>query len=206
MDLKYIISKILKKIQIPAVINSTVDKRAKICSASHVVGSTLGRYTYVGNNCTVVDTEIGSFCSIADNCIIGGASHPIDWVSTSPVFNDGKNILKQNFSKNKYSATKKTHIGNDVWIGNNALIKGGISIGNGAVIGMGSVVTKNVGEYEVWAGNPAKLIKKRFDDAQIDELLTIEWWTFSEETLNKNGDVFNDVEQFIAVNTRRSND
>jgi serine acetyltransferase len=85
------------------------------------------------------------------------------------------------------------------------LIKGGIKIGNGSVIGMGSVVTKDIGDYEIWAGNPARLIRKRFDDDTISELLKVEWWNFSDHTLNKQGNLINNIEHFIAFNTKRSN-
>ncbi len=131
------------------------------------------KYSYIGNYCTVINSEIGKFCSIADNCIIGGANHPIGWVSTSPVFHQGKNVLRKNFSALEFVTTTRTFIGNDVWIGSNCLIKSGIKISDGAVIGMGSVVTKNVGPYEIWAGNPAKMIKGRFADSIIDDLLAI---------------------------------
>lgn len=204
MNLCYIISKIIKKIQLPAVKDSNIDSKAKICSASQVVNTSLGRYSYIGNNCTIINTDVGKFTSIADNCIIGGSSHPIDWVSTSPVFYKGKNILKKNFSENKYIPVTETIIGNDVWIGSNVLIKGGVKIGNGSVIGMGSVVTKDIQNYEVWAGNPARLIRKRFEDNIINELLKIEWWDFNDADLETHSDLINDIEQFIASNTKRS--
>jgi capsular exopolysaccharide synthesis family protein len=68
-------------------------------------------------------TDIGQFCSIADNCIIGGGNHPVSWVSTSPVFYSGKNILKTNFSLQNFDVSKRTIIGNDVWVGSNSIIK-----------------------------------------------------------------------------------
>src|SRR5699024_11288650 len=98
MNITYLISKFLKKVQIPAIINSNIDKTAKICSASHIIKTDLEKYSYIGNYCTINDASIGKFCSIADNCQIGGAAHPIDWVSSSPVFHEGKNILSKNFS------------------------------------------------------------------------------------------------------------
>jgi acetyltransferase-like isoleucine patch superfamily enzyme len=119
MIFKYYISKLIKKLHIPALKNSHIDKRSKVCSGSHLVNVKMGKYSYVGNFCTIINTQIGSFCSIASNCIIGGSSHPLDWVSTSPVFHNGKNIMKKNFSKHKYITTQETIIGNDVWMGNN---------------------------------------------------------------------------------------
>lgn len=196
MNLIYIVSKIIKKINIPSLKNSDVHKTSKVCSASQVVNSSINKYSYVGNGCTVVNTEIGSFCSIADNCIVGGASHPINWVSTSPVFHEGKNVLRKNFSSHSYNTVEKTIIENDVWIGSNCLIKSGVKIKNGAVIGMGSIVTKDVESYEIWAGNPAKKIKDRFPEDTADFLSRSQWWNYTEENLEKIAKKINDVEVF----------
>lgn len=195
----YLISKLIKKFHIPSIKDSKIDKTAKICSACNIIKISIDRYSYIGNNCTVVDAEIGKFCSIADNCIIGGAGHPIDWVSTSPVFHEGKNILKKNFSEHEFNITKKTHIGNDVWIGNNVLIKSGLKIGNGSIIGMGSVVTKDIGEYEIWAGNPAKFIRMRFDIETINFLKDFKWWNLSNEQLLTHSEFFCDVKKIIML-------
>lgn len=197
MNVLYLISKIIKKVHIPAIKNSKIDKTSRVCSASEVTESKIGRYSYIGNYCSVVSAEIGNFCSIADNCIIGGANHAVNWVSTSPVFHNGRNIMKKNFSVHSFEPYKKTTIGNDVWIGSNCLIKGGITIGNGAIIGMGSVVTKSVGEYEIWAGTPAKLIKKRFSDDTIEKLQLCKWWDYDDIKLKQNAINFNNTEEFV---------
>lgn len=197
MNLMYIISKIIKKINIPSIKNSEIHKKSKVCSASLIVNSSINKYSYVGNACTVVNTEIGSFCSIADNCIIGGASHPIDWLSTSPVFHNGRNILKTNFSNQEYTTTTKTNIGHDVWIGSNVIIKSGVKISDGAVIGMGSIVTKDVGPYEIWAGNSAKLIKKRFDEQTISDLIDLRWWEFEDKVIKKHASKVSNIQ--IAI-------
>jgi len=197
MNFLYIFSKLTKKVHLPAVKNSNLDKTSKIGSASHIVNISLGRYSYIGSFCTVLNTKIGSFCSIADNCIIGGASHPIDWVSTSPVFHKGKNIMRKNFSNHDFLISKETTVGNDVWIGNNVLIKSGVHIADGAIIGMGSVVTKNVNAYEIWAGNPAKLLRKRFNEETISELLFSKWWESEDDTLHVSARNFNDVKKYL---------
>jgi acetyltransferase-like isoleucine patch superfamily enzyme len=184
--------------QIPSVRQSILDKTSKICSGSSVVKSQIGRYSYIGNNCIVINTNIGKFCSIADGCVIGGASHPINWVSTSPVFHQGKNILKRNFSNHDFTTSLPTNIGNDVWIGSNCLIKSGVKISDGAIVGMGSVVTKDVGPYEIWAGNPARNIRKRFTEEYIRDLLDSEWWNYDEEKLERNASYFNNVNEFIS--------
>lgn len=198
MNILFLISKIIKKLHFAAIRESKIHKTAKVCSGSYLVRTNLGKYSYVGNFCTIINTSIGNFCSIADNCIIGGANHPINWVSTSPVFHSGKNILGKNFSNHNFKTTEETSIGNDVWIGNNCLIKNNIKISNGAVIGMGSIVTKNVGAYEIWAGNPAKLIRKRFAEDTISQLLKTEWWAWSDNEIKKSSLLFNEVRKFLS--------
>src|SRR5690606_33590326 len=136
------------------------------------------------------------FCSIGANVIIGGAAHTINWVSTSTVFNENKDHLPTKFSKHKFSLDSSTKLGNDIWIGNNVLIKANLTIGDGAIIGMGSVVTKDVGPFEIWAGNPAKLIRKRFDNERIEFLLKSEWWSWPDNKIKRYASSFNDVESF----------
>lgn len=151
----------------------------------------------MGNNSTIIDAEIGKFCSIADNVIIGGGSHPVTWVSTSPVFHKGKNILGKNFSIHEYKAFERTTIGNDVWIGSDCLIKSGIQISNGAIIGMGAVVTKNVGPYEIWGGVPARKIATRFDKEYIDKINNLEWWNWSVNEIEIKSKFFNDPKSLL---------
>ncbi len=188
----YLLSKLIKKISIPSIRNSSLHSASKVCSGTSLYGVTLSKYSYIGSNCSVICADIGSFCSIADCVTIGGGSHPIDRVSTSPVFHSGRNILKKNFTSSPFEPFKKTFIGHDVWIGCSVLIKSGVSIGNGAVIGMGAVVTKDVGPYEVWGGNPAKLIKKRFDDETIGQLLEYRWWDLTDIEISDQAKYFDD--------------
>ena len=185
MNISYIASKIIKKIRGKSILNSVIDKTSKIESGCLIVNSTMGRYSFCGYDCEIINCEIGSFCSIANCVIIGGAMHPIDWVSTSPVFYHGRDSVKKKFIEFERSKDKKTIIGHDVWIGHGAYIKQGINIGHGSVIGMGSVVTKDIPPYEIWAGNPARHIKKRFGDNIIKSLLDSEWWNFNDERIIK---------------------
>jgi serine acetyltransferase len=78
------------------------------------------------------------------------------------------------------------------------LIKSGVKISDGAIVGMGSVVTKDVGPYEIWAGNPARNIRKRFTEEYIRDLLDSEWWNYDEEKLERNASYFNNVNEFIS--------
>lgn len=107
MGIQYYLSKIMKKLQFAAIKSSNLHKTVKICPGSHVVNCEVNKYSYIGYNCTILNTSIGGFCSIADNCIIGGANHPMSWVSTSPVFHNGKNIFNKNFSNHLFSTSKQ---------------------------------------------------------------------------------------------------
>jgi len=157
----------------------------------------MGKHSFCGYDCDISNTEIGFFCSIANNVIIGGGMHPVDWVGTSPAFYEGRDSIKAKFSKHERKNIKKTLIGHDVWIGQSVIIKQGICIGTGAVIGMGSIVTKDVPPYTVYAGNPAKLIKERFDKNTAEKLLKIEWWNFDDKKLKKYAKYFTNPDQFI---------
>jgi len=129
--------------------------------------------------------QIGKFCSIAENVkIYLGGNHRIDWVTTYP-FNMVNNQFPDAASITGHPATKgDVVIGNDVWIANDVSILSGVVIGNGAVIAAGAVVTKNIGDYEIWAGNPAKFVRKRFSDEHIDKLLKIRWWDWDTGKIN----------------------
>ena len=199
MRISYYFAKFIKKMHLPAVKNSDINKKAKVCPGAHILDSQVGKYSYVGNFSTIINCEIGGFCSIADYCEIGAMSHPLDWVTTSPVMYGGKNCLKKNFSNRKYNDSKHTVIQNDVWIGAGAKIKAGVRISTGAVIGMGSVLTKDVGPYEIWAGNPARLIRKRFGDEIIEELLKSNWWTWNDEKISEYADIFDNPNKFCEV-------
>lgn len=199
MKIDFLISKILKKVLHPkAVKNSKIEKKAQISSGTYFLNSKINKYSYVGNFCTVVNTEIGKFTSIGDECCIGSANHPIDWVSSSPVFHKGRNILKMNFSDCEFSPFEEVLIGNDVWIGTRVLIKSGVKIGDGAVIGMGSIVTHDVEPYTIVAGVPAKLIRERFPVEITNELKKIEWWNFSEKKLKKFAKYIDNPLEFIS--------
>lgn len=194
---EYLVSKLIKKLHLRAIVNSNIHKTSKVCAGSQIVNVKLGKHSDIGYDCTIINTEIGPFCSLGANIVIGGASHTIDWVSTSPVFNENKDHLPQKFSYHKFCLKSNTIIGSDVWIGNNVMIKAGVNVGHGAVLGMGSVVTKDIPPYEIWAGNPAKLIRKRFSDEIVEDLLKIEWWNWDDNKIRTKAIYFTNVNQFI---------
>ena len=126
--------------------------------------------------------SIGSFCSLASELTIFlGSEHKTDLVSTYP-FDEIVGKRAAGCDKTKGDVI----IGNDVWIGFGVIILSGVTIGDGAVIGAGSLVSKNVAPYTIAAGNPCKVIRKRFSDEVIKKLLEIKWWDWTKEDIIKN--------------------
>lgn len=196
--IKFVFAKALKIIlNPPALRECKIHPTSRVCSRSELSNVVIGRYSYVGNMCFLVNTDIGSFCSIADRCCIGGACHPLDRVSTSPVFHNGRNIMGKNFANLNNIETPLTVIENDVWIGMGVYVKAGVRIGNGAVIGMGSVVTHDVPPYEIWAGNPAKKIRGRVEQKYVKDLMKSNWWEWDEGKLSKVGNKFGNIKDFL---------
>lgn len=193
----YFWSKFIKKLHGSAIKNSVIDKTSKVEAGSEVVNSIMGKHSFCGYFCELINVEIGSFCSIANHVIVGGGMHPLEWVSTSPVFYEGKDSVKAKFSEHKRNEPLKTIIEHDVWIGERTIIKQGVRIGTGAVVGMGSVVTKDVDPYSIVAGCPAKEIRKRFDVDTTSLLLESKWWEFSDEKLVEYAKFFHDPSVFI---------
>lgn len=206
MMLVYLWSKFIKKLPCSAVRNCKFEKPSKVEARSTVIDSEFGRCSYCGYGCTILRCKIGRFCSISDNVSIGLASHPADWVSTSPAFYKGKDSIPKNLARLEYKPDEPvTVIGNDVWIGEGVLIKAGVTVGDGAIIAMGSVVTKDVPAYAVVAGVPAKVKKYRFDEDIISALEELQWWSMDLAELEKYTGYMNKPSEFIAkVRTARN--
>lgn len=137
--------------------------------------------------------RIGSFCSIASATIYLDGNHTIGWMTTFPfarIFDDHA-FYKQLGGLDGIDITEPPStngdviIGNDVWIGEKVTIMSGVTIGDGAVLGTNAHVTKDVMPYEIVGGNPAKVIRKRFDMEIIDLLLKLRWWDLPIESIRE---------------------
>lgn len=128
---------------------------------------------------------IGKFCQLASGVrfIMNGSNHAMNGVSTYPFKVFGKAWKDASMD---VVSKGDTIIGNDVWIGNGVTVMQGIKIGDGAIIGTNSLVTKDVEPYAIVGGNPAQIIRKRFDDATIEFLLELSWWDWSPEKITQN--------------------
>lgn len=153
--------------------------------------------SYIAPGTRMQNCTIGRFCSIGPEVMAGMGFHPSrGFVSTYPAF----------FRKHNYGCTKSfvnedlceevadIKIGNDVWIGARAVILDGVTIGNGAIVGAGAVVTKDVPDYAVVGGVPARLIRYRYEPAEIEFLLKLAWWDKDEAWIIKHARDFRDIE------------
>lgn len=196
----YIIQKILRKMfNRPCIKESKIDATAKVDVGTVIANSTLGKYSYIGEHSSMIHTKVGAFTCISNYCAIGGGSHPMEWVSMSPVFNTSDGIIKEKLGAKKFDPFSDVIIGNDVWIGSHVLIKSGVTIADGAVVGMGSVVIHDIGPYEIWAGNPARMIRKRFDDTFIEKMEQICWWNLTNEKLEELAPCVDNPYEFVEV-------
>ena len=173
------------------VVQELLDLKNDLAGKTRKYGSdvSIGDYTYVNFKVNSYNSDvksrlvIGKFCSIAVGVVFTlGGEHRSDFATTYPF-----NRLLKSFNYITGTPTSKGDIivGNDVWIGENAHIMSGVTIGDGAIVGSEALVTKDVPPYAIVGGNPAKVIKYRFDQYTINELLKIKWWDFDEEELVK---------------------
>lgn len=142
-------------------------------------------------------TIVGAFCSISPECrILGGGEHAIDRASTFPL--NARLFDPAGRTGLDSTDTGPTVIGNDVYIGVGAIVLSGISIGDGAVVGAGAIVSKSVPPYAVVAGNPARIIRYRFDGETRARLLALRWWNWTDERIGASLPWFmGDIESFL---------
>lgn len=163
-----------------------------------ISNSSLGDYVYIADNSVITNTSIGNFCSIGPNVKIVLGIHPTNHVSTFPAFFSTRGQCQISFCENNLIEELGTVIvGNDVWIGANSIILDNVTIGDGAIIAAGSVVTKDVPPYEIVGGIPARSIKKRFTESQIENLARIKWWEKDIIWIKNKSRLFRDIDLFL---------
>lgn len=174
----------------------------------------IGRYSYgpICRNHALIES-IGAFCSFAIGTEVV-LNHEMNYLTTHPliytganeyIYKDFKRYAKYDFyfegvqpKREKLKIAKRIRIGNDVWLGHNVLITNYSNIGNGVIAGAGAVITKDVPDYAVVAGVPAKIIRYRYTPTQIDALNRIAWWNWSDDDIRaRYDDFYLPIEQFI---------
>lgn len=127
---------------------------------------------------------IGRFCSIGQAVVVVLGNHRTDTVTTYPFKSLRRYWSTAASSLNDHTSKGDVVIGSDVWIGHGVTILSGVRVGDGAVLAAQSVVTKDVPPYAIVAGNPAKVVRKRFDEATVEKLLALRWWDWSEDKID----------------------
>ena len=173
---------------------------------ARILNSILGYGTYIGVNSFICNTRVGRYCCIGGNVKTITGNHPVrQFVSIHPAFYSMRKqagftyVTKEKFSDFNYIQEDEkisVIIGNDGWIGENASILEHVVIGNGAVVAAGAMVTKDIPNYAIVGGVPARIIGYRFDEETIDFLEQIKWWEKPQEWIEKHAELFASVEKF----------
>jgi phosphonate metabolism protein (transferase hexapeptide repeat family) len=170
------------------VSNSTLGRYTEIGAGSHVAHSVIGDYSYCVEGTQIAYAEIGKFANIASHVRIYASMHPHQRASLhhftyrSSWYFDGEADDAEFFAGR---ADQKISIGHDTWIGHGAVIMPGVSVGHGAIIGSNAVVTKDVADFAIAVGVPARTIRQRFPDPIAARLMALGWWDWSHEMLHQ---------------------
>lgn len=167
--------------------NCLFEEEVRVSHKAEISNTKISYLSSVGRYSKIVHTEIGKFCAISWDTTINAISHPYNHLTISafpyvPYVGSFVKERKQNY--------QKVIIKNDVWIGANSVIMPGITLGNGAIIGAGAVVTRDVPDYAIVAGVPAKVIKYRFSQDIIERLLILKWWDLDPEIIKNHIDLW----------------
>ncbi|WP_105056768.1 CatB-related O-acetyltransferase [Aliivibrio sifiae] len=166
--------------------NSSFKVGARLAPNADVRSSFIGRYSSIGRSSKLYRVKMGDFCSISWDVTINARNHNLSALTTSAF----PYVKRMGFVEKDHIEYQWVNIGHDVWVGTGAIILPGVDIGTGAVIGAGSVVTKDVLPYDIVAGNPARVIRKRFSEDKVSELLQMKWWDWDDFKIKDNLEIF----------------
>ena len=168
--------------------DSRFGRYTEVGARTHVVESSLDDYSYVVQDAQIVYTTIGKFCSIASHTRINPGNHPMERITQAHFTYRSSDYFEGEGDDAAFFDWRRDHavtIGHDVWIGHGAIVLAGRSVGTGAVIAGGAVVTKDVAPYTIVAGNPARVVRRRFSEAIAERIERLAWWDWEHERLRR---------------------
>jgi phosphonate metabolism protein (transferase hexapeptide repeat family) len=160
--------------------------------------STVGDYSYITHHCQVIYSDIGNFCSIASHCRINPGNHPLKRAALSH-FSYRSRMFGWGEDDHEFFDWRRSQpvtLGHDVWLGHGVTVLPGVTIGIGAAVGAGSVVTKDIANFTVAVGVPAKPIRERFPIEIQEAIIRIAWWNWSHKEL---GNALEDFRELDAA-------
>ncbi|OEF04578.1 CatB-related O-acetyltransferase [Vibrio genomosp. F10] len=179
------------------VSNSTLKMYARVKDYAELRDSYLGDYSYISQRTMVNRARIGKYTSISSGCSIGLWEHNTSVTTHSFYLFEHSGEFVSGY-KDYDKDSVETFIGNDVWVGASAIILKGVKVGDGSIIGAGAVVTKDVPEYSIVVGNPARVLKYRFQKDEIEWFKRLKWWDFDREKIQElvDNDAFSSLDTF----------
>lgn len=173
-----------------------IDHKPKQVPSSYVIGGHdvvhIGPHSYTNQGLNLdwwggtARLRIGSYCSVADGVkFFLSYGHRIDWITSYPFAGGDDFWLAGRTIENGMVSKGDITLGSDVWVGNGACILSGVTLGHGAIVGTASVVTKDVPAFAFVAGNPARVVRYRFSEEEITDLLALGWWDWPEHKVRQ---------------------